>query len=102
MTSFLLEAGRLAFVSVPLIAIFWLVRVLFRLCLRSLAMMDDAEHRRVMLDTYLFLTSEGKVTEEERPFVLQALFRPVPGTDGQDIAPPSITDVIQATKGKPS
>lgn len=53
----------------------WAGRVLVRLFLSEKHMWTDAEERSTMVQTYLALTNEGKLTEAERQLVLSPLFR---------------------------
>lgn len=95
-----LQTGRIIFLSVPLVAGFWIVRLLVRYTMRSLAIMDDARQRKVMFDTYLYLASQSKVEDSERALVLNALFRPGPGQNSNDIDPPNLSDVLNIGRGK--
>ncbi|WOI45625.1 DUF6161 domain-containing protein [Acidovorax sp. BLS4] len=59
-----------------------------RLYLSAHHLRIDADERAVMVQAYLALTNEGKVTEAERVLVLGPLFRPtVDGIVKDDGAP---------------
>ncbi|SDR30733.1 hypothetical protein [Pseudovibrio sp. Tun.PSC04-5.I4] len=73
------QVGKLFFLTVPLVIYFWICRLVVRYVLRSLVLMDDASQRRVVLDTYLNLISEGVAKEDDRQLLLQAIFAPLPG-----------------------
>jgi hypothetical protein len=55
--------------------VFWAGRILTRLYLSELHLGIDAQERAVMAQTYLALTAEGTVGEEQRSLVLAGLFR---------------------------
>lgn len=73
------QLGKLFFLTIPLIIYFWICRLLVRFVLRSLVLMDDANQRSIVLDTYLNLVGEGVAKEEDRQLLLQAIFAPLPG-----------------------
>jgi hypothetical protein len=59
--------------------VFWIGRVLLRIYLSAHHLETDAEERRTMVTTFLALTRKSLVTDEDKKFILAALFRP--GTD---------------------
>ena len=59
---------------------FWVGRVLLRIYLSSRHLATDAEERRTMITTFLALTRKSVVKDDDRKFILAALFRP--GSDG--------------------
>ncbi|HVA16080.1 MAG TPA: DUF6161 domain-containing protein [Candidatus Dormibacteraeota bacterium] len=61
---------------VPALIVLWVLRFFQRHATLNLGLMNDADERVTMVETYLALTSEGKIEAIERPLVLQALFRP--------------------------
>ncbi|WP_068083512.1 hypothetical protein [Polycladidibacter stylochi] len=73
------QFGKLLFISIPIVIYFWLCRLTVRFCLRSLMLMDDANQRRVILDTYLQLIGDNVSQTEDRELLLRALFAPLPG-----------------------
>lgn len=60
--------------------LFWAGRVILRIYLSARHLTTDAEERRTMITTFLALTKKASVSEEDRKFILAALFRP--GADG--------------------
>jgi hypothetical protein len=60
--------------------VFWVGRVLLRIYLSARHLTTDAEERRTMITTFLSLTRKSIVKDDDRKFILAALFRP--GTDG--------------------
>ena len=59
---------------------FWAGRIILRIYLSARHLEMDAEERRTMITTFLALTKKASVSEEDRKFILAALFRPA--TDG--------------------
>jgi Family of unknown function (DUF6161) len=55
----------------------WLMRILTRLFLSSVHQQSDSAQRKTMVETYLALEAEGKLTEEQRTMIIEAMFRPV-------------------------
>ncbi len=50
-----------------------------------------------MAETFVKLVSEEAVNDEtDRAIILNALFRPLPGTQVEDIQPPSLLDLIKS------
>lgn len=67
---------------------FWGIRILVRLFLSEHRLWTDAREREILIQTYLALSQESKVSEEERILVLNGIFRRV--SDGlikDDAAP---------------
>jgi Family of unknown function (DUF6161) len=56
--------------------VFWIARVLTRLFLSEHHLGIDAEERSVMISTYLALTADGKISDNERGLALSSVFRP--------------------------
>jgi hypothetical protein len=59
---------------------FWIGRVLLRIYFSARHLATDAEERRTMITTFLALTKKSVVKDDDRKFILAALFRP--GADG--------------------
>jgi Family of unknown function (DUF6161) len=55
----------------------WLMRILTRMFLSNVHQSSDASQRKTMVETYLALEEEGKLTEEQRTMIIEAMFRPV-------------------------
>jgi hypothetical protein len=87
--------SRLAFITVPLALLVWVVRILLRFNMRSMLLMDDARQRVTMLNTYLFMVSRDVAVKEDRATILEALFRRAPG-HGSEPVEPSLTIVNEA------
>ncbi len=56
--------------------LFWVARILVRLFLSEIHLSMDAHERETMVMTYLALTKDGPLGDQERALVLQPLFRP--------------------------
>lgn len=91
---------RLLVVTIPIVLYFWLIRLVVRFNLRSLVLMDDANSRATMLETYYRMIEKEAATVEDRALVLQALMRPTPGHGGDSVDPPTFTDVIEKAMGR--
>lgn len=81
--------------------VFWVARILTRLFLSEHHLAIDSEERSTMLETYLALTLDGKVTDSERGLVLASLFRPtsdgiVKDDGAPEFSPASIISKIAA------
>lgn len=78
-------------------AIIWLTRIVVRLVFTAQALADDAVQRRAFLETYLRLVRDpdAKMETNDRILVLNAIFRPLPGHQTEDVAPPTIADLIR-------
>jgi len=68
---------------------FWLLRILVRRYVAEQRLAVDASGRAAMTQTYLGLIMEHAAGEQERPIVLEALFRPVTDNSKGDDGPPS-------------
>ncbi|WP_421400492.1 DUF6161 domain-containing protein [Agrobacterium fabrum] len=96
-----MQIGRVAVVAIPVISYFWLVKIVVRIFLRSLVLMDDADQRATIMESYYTLTSDGMSDERALPMMLWAIFRPLPGHGPDGIEPPDFTEAINAgLKGK--
>jgi len=78
-------------------AIIWLARILVRLVFTERSLADDAVQRRAFLETYLRLVRDpdAEMETNDRILVLNAIFRPLPGHQTEDVAPPTIADLIR-------
>ncbi len=78
----------------------WITRVLIRLLLSNVHLWNDANERRTMIQTYLALHNEGKMPDQSRELILQALFRPTStGIVKDDAAPPFMAEWLKRTTG---
>lgn len=88
---------------VPVIAVGWVLRILARIAGAAVVLADDAAQREAMLETYYRLVADTNAAMQpgDRILVLNALFRPLPGHQNEDISPPTFADVIgDLIKGK--
>jgi uncharacterized coiled-coil protein SlyX len=87
--------NRLIFVAFPLGLYIWLVRLVVRFNNRSLLLMDDANARQALMDTFYRISTDGAASATEREMMLTALFRPLPGqqTDSADF--PTAIELVQ-------
>lgn len=82
---------------IPILAIAWVLRLISRFTMQNLTLADDADQRGVMAETFVKLAGEGHAQDEkDRAIILNALFRPLPGTHQEDIQPPNITDLLKS------
>jgi hypothetical protein len=63
-------------IGVPTVIVLWVVRSAHRQWMTHSGLANDAMERVTMVETYLALTNEGKISSVERPLVLNPLFRP--------------------------
>jgi hypothetical protein len=84
--------SRILFITAPLAVVIWVLRAILRRANLNLALAEDAAQRSVMAQTYVNLLTNGDVTEDkdDRKIMLEAIFRPLPGIQEMDTAPPSI------------
>jgi hypothetical protein len=94
--------GVVALCFVPIIAIGWILRIGARWITNSLTLGEDAEQRRAMLDTYFSLVGDpnAKMEETDRILILNAIFRPLPGYQTEDVAPPTLLDLAKDAVSK--
>ena len=93
--SFQLAFTRILVILVPGFFAVWLLRVLLKVGLSNLAIADDARHRVTLVGMFRSLTEHGaQVSEADRILMLNALFRPTPGTTDDDTGPPNWFEVM--------
>lgn len=100
--------GEVTYVTVALLTICaiaagWLLRFIGRFVAANMVLQTDADQRRVMLQTYLALVGDkdAKMEQADRTLILNAVFRPLPGHQSEDVAPPTLLDLAaNAVKGK--
>jgi len=80
--------------------IFWGLRVLARVLLSYMHLGTDAAERQILIETYLALHKEGKIDDEDREFLLAAIFRPASTGIVRDDAAPTWSDVYSKLSGK--
>lgn len=91
--------GAITLLLIPVLGFAWVLRLLSRFTIQNMILADDAQMRKVMAQTYVKLVSAKAIEDpQDRAIILTALFRPLPGAQGEDISPPSITDVLKTGK----
>lgn len=91
-----MQIARVALLAIPLVSYFWLLKIAVRIFMRSLVIMDDADQRATIMDSYYALTGDGMTDERALPMMLWAIFRPLPGHGPDGIDPPDFTEAINA------
>ncbi|WP_180966874.1 pentapeptide repeat-containing protein [Cohaesibacter celericrescens] len=87
--------GRLAAITIPVAAIAWILRLISRFTLQNLTLANDAGQRKICIDTYAKLVgTEGALDEKDRAIMLNSIFRPLPGSQQEDISPPNLLDLV--------
>jgi hypothetical protein len=83
--------------GIPVLGAAWLLRLISRFLNNNQVLADDARHRQVMTQTYLALVADpnSQVTEKDRLIMLNAIFRPLPGAQTDEVAPPTILDLLK-------
>ncbi|CDX27757.1 hypothetical protein MPL3356_70216 [Mesorhizobium plurifarium] len=92
--------SRLIIVTIPLALYFWLIRLVVRFNMRSMLLMDDANVRATIIETYYKMIEERAATIEDRALILTALCRPPPGHGGDSVDPPNFTELVDKAMGK--
>lgn len=92
---FIAAVSRLVLVTLPIVLYIWLIRIVVRFNMRSLLLMDDANQRNTMLETYLHLVEQDADVKSDRPLILEALFRRTPGHGPEAIEPPNLADILR-------
>lgn len=89
----------LALIGICIVSIAWVLRFLARFIHENMILQTDSTHRRAMLQTYLALVGDkgAKMESTDRVLVLNAIFRPLPGHQAEDVAPPTILDLAKNT-----
>ncbi len=92
--------SRLVLITLPIVFYFWMVRLVVRFNSRSLLLLDDAQQRHTMMDTYFHLIERETASKEDRALILAALFRPTPGQGPDNVDPPNFTELLQKGMAK--
>jgi hypothetical protein len=94
--------GIVALLAVPVVGVAWLLRIIARLVTNSMTLNEDAQQRKAMLETYFRLVGDpnSKMEATDRILVLNAIFRPLPGHQMEEVSPPTIADLLQERLGK--
>jgi hypothetical protein len=92
-----IEYVSVALLAIPAIGIGWGLKVLARFIQNNSILGDDSRQRQAMTRTYLALLADkdSGVTEKDRLVMLNAIFRPLPGTQVDEVAPPTILDLMK-------
>ncbi|RAX42416.1 DUF6161 domain-containing protein [Rhizobium tropici] len=90
----LASINRLILIILPVALLIWFVRLLVRFATRSLALMDDAQLRQAMMDTFLRLDVDSNLSQDERNVMLNALYRPGPGQSPDVPDFPNVIELI--------
>jgi hypothetical protein len=92
-----IEYVSVALLAIPAIGIGWCLRVLARFIHMNSVLGDDSRQRQAMTRTYLALVADkdSQVTKEDRLIMLNAIFRPLPGSQVEEVAPPTILDLLK-------
>ena len=88
--------------TVPAILLLWVLRLISRVFISSLASARDAALRSTLILTYLALTAEPEagMQEADRLLILQALFRPEHAGPDDDAPPPNLLEIITRSSGR--
>lgn len=80
------------------IGIGWLLRFFGRFVTENMIMHHDAQQRAVMLQVYLHLVGDpsSKIEQTDRTLIFSAIFRALPGHQVEDVAPPTLADLIKS------
>ncbi len=96
-----MQVARITLLALPVITYYWILKIAVSVFVRSLNLMDDADQRATIMDSYYTLSGEGMTDERALPMMLWAIFRPLPGHGPDGIDPPDFTEAINAgLKGK--
>lgn len=87
--------SRILLLTIPIGFVIWAIKIGVRYNVRSMLLMDDANHRVAMLNTYLFLIKQNAATVQDRGAVLEALFRRTPGHGPDTVEAPNLTDLMK-------
>lgn len=87
-----------ALLTITAIGIGWMLRFLGRFVVDNMVMQADAVQRRTMLQTYLALVGdkEAGMEQADRTLILNAIFRPLPGHQSEDVAPPTLAELVKS------
>ena len=97
-----LAFSKFVILLVPGFFAVWVLRIVLKVGLSNLALADDARHRVTLVETFLAMMEHSdKLSEADRILMLQALFRPIPGSTDDDTGPPNWFDMMtQKIRGK--
>lgn len=97
-TSGEIVASALILFVIPMVAIAWVVRIFARWVTNAMTLGEDAAQRRAMLETYFQLVGDknANMQDSDRILILNAIFRPLPGHQSDDVAPPTLLDLTKS------
>ncbi|MHB8270724.1 DUF6161 domain-containing protein [Bradyrhizobium sp.] len=92
-----IEYVSIALIAIPAVGVGWALKVLARFIQNNSILGDDSRQRQAMTRTYLALVADkdSGVTEKDRLVMLNAIFRPLPGIQSDEVAPPTILDLLK-------
>jgi hypothetical protein len=92
-----IEYAGLALLGIAALGIGWCLKLLARFVHTNSILGDDSRQRQAMTRTYLSLVAdkESQVTKEDRIIMLNAIFRPLHGSQNDEVAPPTILDLMK-------
>jgi hypothetical protein len=92
-----IEYVSVALIAIPAVGVGWTLKVLARFIQSNSILGDDSRQRQAMTRTYLALVADkdSGVTEKDRLVMLNAIFRPLPGIQTDELAPPTILDLLK-------
>jgi hypothetical protein len=92
-----IEYVSVALIAIPAVGVGWALKVLARFIQTNSILGDDSRQRQAMTRTYLALIADkdSGVTEKDRLVMLNAIFRPLPGVQADEVAPPTILDLLK-------
>ncbi|MFZ9502550.1 MAG: hypothetical protein ACO27F_13385 [Beijerinckiaceae bacterium] len=90
--------GVIIFLLIPVVAVGWLLRIGGKVVTQALTLKSDAEQRLALLETYIRMVADPQsgVDKTDRALVLNALFRPLPGQEVDDVQPPTFLELMKS------
>lgn len=88
---------------IPMVAVAWVVRIFARWVTNAMTLGEDSAQRLALLETYFRLVAEASANmqQADRILILNAIFRPLPGHQAEEVAPPTLLDLTKsAISGK--
>ena len=86
---------------VPGLALLWLLRFFGRFANNARTLADDSDQRAAMMETYFRLMADQKaeMRPADRILILNAIFRPLPGYQVDEVSPATLADLIKEATG---
>lgn len=99
-TNKLIEPGNVA-VVILLVIFFWFIRLVTKIWLSHSHLKNDAHERSVMTQTYLSLSLESSLSDEQRNIIFNSVFRPIKDGIVSDDGPNTpVLEIIDRLKAK--